>query len=189
MTSEQGLTLLRLARAGVHAAVGGPEVRIPREDWLQAPGASFVTLMREGALRGCIGTLEAWRPLAEDVVENARACALRDPRFEPLTAEEYESVDIEVSLLSSSEPLLFGDEEELYERLRPGVDGVILSAGPRRATFLPQVWEQLPDPMEFMAQLQRKAGLQDLPLRACTVRRYTVRKWREADFAAAGTKS
>lgn len=189
MTAEQGVLLLELARASIAQALGGSEIVVPDEAWLREPGASFVTLMQAGELRGCIGTVEAYRPLAVDVVRNAQATALHDYRFEPLRSDELDSVDVEVSLLSSPIPLIYASDAALYEQLQPGIDGVILHMGGRRATFLPQVWEQLPDPRDFIAQLQHKAGAPGVPLSLCSVQRYTVDKWREADFAhLAGTK-
>ena len=153
--------------------------------WLDAPGASFVTLTSGrapgGALRGCIGSLEARRPLRADVEANAVAAALHDPRFAPLTARELDDTVVEVSVLSAPAALPAADEAELLARLRPGVDGVVLSACGRRATFLPQVWEQLPDPADFLARLRRKAGLPaDYWGRDVVVETYTVTAWQEA---------
>ena len=153
--------------------------------WLDAPGASFVTLTSGrapgGALRGCIGSLGARRPLREDVEANAVAAALHDPRFAPLTARELDETVVEVSVLSAPTVLPAADEAELLARLRPGVDGVVLSACGRRATFLPQVWEQLPDPADFLARLRRKAGLPaDYWGRDVVVETYTVTAWQEA---------
>lgn len=125
---------------------------------LQANGAAFVTLEIGGNLRGCIGTLEAHRFLAVDVAQNAYAAAFRDPRFPPLTRMEEDQVDMHISVLSAPAPLLVRDEADLLRQLRPGVDGLILSEGARRATFLPSVWEQLPDPRKFVAHLKHKAG-------------------------------
>ena len=149
-------------------------------DGLDAPGATFVTLTLDGELRGCIGSLEAHRPLKSDVRENAIAAAFRDPRFPPLTAAELPRVRVEVSLLSPPEPLGVSNEEELRHRLRPGVDGVIFRVGPRRATFLPQVWEQLPTPGLFMAHLKEKAGFPaDYWSDDVRIERYGVHKWKE----------
>jgi len=126
---------------------------------LQKPGACFVTLTRDGELRGCIGSLEAHRSLGDDLRSNALAAALRDPRFPPLTAAELPQIAIEVSVLSAPQPLAFANEADALAKLRPGIDGVIFSAGGRRSTFLPQVWEQLPTAFDFMARLKQKAGL------------------------------
>ncbi|MDR1512461.1 MAG: AmmeMemoRadiSam system protein A [Propionibacteriaceae bacterium] len=155
---EAGATLTRLARSAIasrfHEAPGPP-----RADWLEAEGAAFVTLTIGGALRGCIGSLEAYRPLGDDVADNARAAAFRDPRFPALSEPELERCAVEVSVLDAPEPMGFESEADALAQLRPGVDGVILADGRRRATFLPQVWESLPGPAEFMGQLKRKAGL------------------------------
>ncbi len=130
---------------------------------LAAPGASFVSLHRAGRLRGCMGRLEATRPLAEDVAGNARAAAFFDPRFPPLAADEMADLDLEISILGPAHDLPVRDEAELLAALRPGIDGLILhEAGPRgarRATFLPSVWRQLPDPLAFARGLEQKAGL------------------------------
>lgn len=127
---------------------------------LQENRASFVTLKREGKLRGCIGMLEASRPLVEDVAANAYSAAFEDPRFPPLDASEKDGLEIHVSVLSIPRQLSFSDENDLLAQLRPGKDGLILEDGRCRATFLPSVWEQLPDPRSFVAELKRKAGLQ-----------------------------
>lgn len=177
-----GRELLRLARSAIAARFGQVIAASTASDpALTAPGATFVTLTQQGRLRGCIGSLEAWRPLAEDVRENACAAAFRDPRFPPLAADELAQTRVEVSLLSPAAPLRFSSEADALARLQPGVDGVILECAGRRATFLPQVWEQLPEPRTFMAHLKQKAGLPanywgpDVRLE-----RYTVHKWKEA---------
>jgi AmmeMemoRadiSam system protein A len=129
------------------------------EAWLRAQGASFVTLKLEGELRGCIGTIDARRPLGEDVARNARAAAYRDPRFPPVTAAERPALAIEVSVLSPRVVFEAADEAAAAAQLRPLLDGVYLQYGESTATFLPQVWEGLPDPIEFLAHLRQKAGL------------------------------
>jgi AmmeMemoRadiSam system protein A len=126
---------------------------------LRAPGATFVTLETQGELRGCIGSLEPRRPLVEDVAENAFAAAFRDPRFPPLGTAEWPEVTFHISYLTPSEPLPADTREELLDALRPGVDGLVLEDPPFRSTFLPQVWESLPLPEEFLGELLRKAGL------------------------------
>ena len=144
-------------------------------------GATFVTLTQNGNLRGCIGSLEAYRPLALDVAENAIAAAFRDPRFPPLGPEELDFTRVEVSLLDVPKPMEFSDEADALARLRPGIDGLILAYGHRRATFLPQVWESLPDRQQFMAHLKMKAGLPaDFWDDGITLSRYGVQKWKEA---------
>ncbi|UCV17431.1 AmmeMemoRadiSam system protein A [Ferribacterium limneticum] len=179
--SELGTTLLTLARNAISGRFGLGQT--PTNDYpeLHQHGATFVTLTQHGDLRGCIGSLEAWRPLAQDVHENALAAAFRDPRFEPLTADELPITRVEVSLLTPAEPILFTSEADALDQLRPDIDGVIFTAGRRRSTFLPQVWEQLPAPVVFMAHLKQKAGLpanywgSDVRLE-----RYGVKKWKEA---------
>ena len=127
--------------------------------WLDQPGAVFVTLTRDGALRGCIGSLVAHRALRADVSANAVAAALRDPRFAPLTADEWPLVRVEVSLLTAPQLMTVRDEADALAQLRPHQDGVILEAGAHRSTFLPQVWEQIAEPRAFLAALRQKAGL------------------------------
>lgn len=127
----------------------------PLREWR----ATFVTLQREGMLRGCIGSLEARRPLVSDVAENAYAAAFRDPRFPPLSPTEWRGLDIHLSILSPPEPLHFDSEQGLIAQLRPGIDGLILSEGGLRGTFLPSVWASLPEPAAFLLHLKQKAGL------------------------------
>lgn len=184
MHDDQGALLLQLARGSLRQALC--DAPAPRRDaaWLARSGATFVTLMQEGALRGCVGTLEAWRPLGEDVVANARAAALHDWRFEPLRRDDLDGVRIEVSLLSVPESL--PDASSLLDDLRPGIDGLTVRHFSGSATFLPQVWDQLPDPVEFVAQLLRKARLHEVPLAQCRFERYTVRKWCESDIGTNG---
>jgi len=179
-----GRTLLGLARAAIGAALGCNATPVIEDAlWLKIARATFVTLKKEGDLRGCIGSLEARRPLGADVVANARAAALHDPRFPPLTRNEFDAVDIEVSLLSAPRRLLFEDHADLIRQLRPGEDGIILECDGRRATFLPQVWETLPDPELFIAHLKQKAEIPaGVRTTRCTVRRYGALKWREAQF-------
>lgn len=180
--AERGRTLTAIARAAIARELGeaGPPLpTVVQGGWLDAPGAAFVTLTQGGRLRGCIGSLEARRQLAEDVAANARAAAFRDPRFAPLRHDELAATQVEVSVLSAAEPMQFRDEVDALRQLRPGVDGVILESGGHRATFLPQVWGQLPVPRDFLAQLKRKAGLAgdfwspDLRLWRYTVDKYT----------------
>ena len=177
---EKGSTLLKLARSEIASKLGQAVTVPAHAGWLLEPGASFVTLTRQGELRGCIGTLEAHRPLGIDVRENAVAAAFRDPRFMPLSREEFEAVRVEVSLLSPTEPLEARDESAALVALRPNVDGVVFEYGHYRSTFLPQVWEQLPEPAEFLAHLKRKAGLPaDFWADQVRLSRYTVSKWKE----------
>ncbi|NIP73155.1 MAG: AmmeMemoRadiSam system protein A [Gammaproteobacteria bacterium] len=126
---------------------------------LRAPAASFVTLKLNGALRGCIGSLEAYRPLAQDVAGNAYAAAFADPRFAPLSPGELPRLTLHISILRPPEPMTFDSEDALLHQLRPGVDGLILEAEGRRGTFLPAVWESLSSPRDFLHHLKLKAGL------------------------------
>jgi len=178
-----GRTLLRLARGAIREALGAGTRPQACDAWLADHRATFVTLRQNGELRGCIGSLAPRRPLATDVAENARAAALSDPRFAPLAVHELEVTEIEVSLLSVPERVAFDDRDDLFARITPGVDGIVLSAAGRRATFLPQVWEDLPSHETFFAHLMHKAGLpHDYPLDRCEIERYTVRKWTEREM-------
>ena len=184
---ETGAVLLPLARAAIARALGRPHTADDSAPWLQDRGACFVTLTQSGDLRGCIGTLEAHRPLLSDVRANALAAAFRDPRFAPLSARELERTEVEVSLLSPMQGLDFASEAEALAQLRPGVDGVVFVYGGRRSTFLPQVWEQLPAVDDFMAHLKRKAGLPAGFWHAeVRLQRYTVSKWKESELALEG---
>ncbi len=185
--SERGATLLSVARAAIASALGPDRAAAPDAPWLQESGASFVTLTQNGQLRGCIGTLEARRSLRTDVQANAVGAALRDPRFTPLTLAELPQTEVEVSLLSPLQPLQFENQAQALVQLRPGIDGILFEYQQYRSTFLPQVWEQLPDPVQFMAQLKRKAGLRaDFWADGVRLQRYTVRKWKDSDFKKAG---
>ena len=183
LDAAQGRVLIQIARSAIEDALGRsvPGVR-DDEHWLRQPGASFVTLERHRELRGCVGTLEARRSLGEDVSENARLAAFRDRRFAPLTLPELEGLEIKVSVLGRPEPLAVGSEADLLALLRPGIDGLVLEHGSRRATFLPQVWEHLTEPRAFLERLREKAGLpsgfwaDDLRFR-----RYGVQSWSESE--------
>jgi AmmeMemoRadiSam system protein A len=181
---ELGRVLIEIARAAIAAELG-IGARDPGRPALHRAGATFVTLFHCGELRGCIGSLRATRDVALDVRENALAAAFRDPRFPPLTREEFEATHLEVSLLSPPVSLRFETEDELKARLRPGIDGVSLELDDKRATFLPQVWEALPEPREFIAALKHKAGMPaDFWSPVLNVGLYQVTKWKETDFAA-----
>ena len=156
---HKGNTLLWLARNAVEASFARVPVVVPEEPWLRAPGASFVTLHQSGELRGCVGSIEAHRPLGVDVVSTARSAAFDDLRFEPLVEDELALLHFEVSVLSPLSPFLVRDEDDALSRLVPERDGVLLAWGPFRGVFLPKVWEQVPDPREFLAHLKTKAGL------------------------------
>lgn len=180
---DLGRVLLSIARAAIGAELGLRPAGAADHDALSSPAATFVTLMHTGELRGCIGSLEPRRPLGVDVRENAVAAAFRDPRFAPLSAAEFEATAIEVSLLSAAVRLDVRDEPDLLARLRPGVDGLILAHGTHRATFLPQVWDSLAEPRDFVSALKRKAGLSsEFWSSQLSVSRYTVTKWTECGF-------
>ncbi len=188
LTEEERQALLHLAREALELGVRGQ--KLPPLDWsslpprLREPGATFVTLTRDGRLRGCVGALEATQPLAEDVREHAIAAALYDYRFPPVTPAELPDIRLEVSYLTPLKPLQYSHPEDLPQLLRPGVDGVVLSDGLHKATFLPQVWNQLPDPEDFLSQLCLKMGAApDLwrrrPLQVWT---YQVEKFHEPGY-------
>jgi hypothetical protein len=181
---DPGKVMIPIARSSIGGVLGMGFDTPDHHDFLHQHGACFVTLTRHGQLRGCIGSLQAHRKLLDDVKANAKAAAFLDPRFQPLTATELKTTLVEVSLLSVSEPLRFSSEAEALAQLRPGVDGLIFEYATHRGTFLPQVWEQLPDPRQFFAHLKRKAGLPpDFWAEGVRISRYTVTKWREDDYA------
>lgn len=126
---------------------------------LRQPRACFVTLHINNRLRGCIGSLLAHQPLILDVIQNANNAAFKDPRFPPLTADEYPDLTLEISVLSAPQAMHFTSEEDLLQQIRPGIDGLILSDNGHRGTFLPSVWEQLPERSDFLKHLKSKAGL------------------------------
>ncbi len=179
--ADLGDALLRLARCAIVRELGRPGVVAAAHPRLDAPGATFVTLMAEGALRGCIGSLEPVRMLRADVEHNARHAAFADPRFPPVGEGEIEAIEVEVSLIGATEALTCSDEDDLLAQLRPGVDGLTLRHGRQRGTFLPQVWEALPDPQEFLRELKRKAGLPaGFWSAGIAVERYAVTQWSES---------
>lgn len=161
LTMDHGVRLLQLAREtiGRRLGVAGVNEAGLGDEALRQSVGTFVTLKSEGQLRGCIGNLEAVETLVESVARNALSAAFHDHRFPPLTAEEWPHIHIDISVLTPAGKLEYRDADELVERLRPGIDGVILQVGAARATFLPQVWEQLPDPALFLDHLCLKAGL------------------------------
>jgi AmmeMemoRadiSam system protein A len=184
LPADAGTVLLPLARAAIASKVGIEHSASEDAEWLRATGATFVTLMLRARLRGCIGTLRAVRTLLEDVRHNAIAAAFRDPRFKPLTREEYGAISVEVSVLSPLMPMQFGDERDALARLRSGIDGLVFEYGHHRSTFLPQVWDTYRDPAEFLGHLKYKAGLPpDFWDPGVKLARYVVTKWREADAA------
>lgn len=179
LTDTERETLLEIARHsvafGLQHGEAAPVTVADYSPALQEIKATFVTLKIDHELRGCIGTLEAHRPLVEDVAENAYAAAFRDPRFPKLTPNEYRQLHYHISILSTPEPMHFTNEQDLLTQLRPGVDGLVLEDGYYRGTFLPQVWESLPAPEEFLRHLKRKAGMSsDYWSKTMKVQRYTV---------------
>jgi hypothetical protein len=179
-STDRGYVLLAHARSAIAETLRLTALPAPEHAFLQRHGATFVTLRQAGSLRGCIGSLQARRPLGEDVRANALAAAFSDPRFEPLTADEYTGIDVEVSVLSAAAPLPVTSEFDLHAQLRTGVDGLILELGHRRSTFLPQVWDALPAPRDFVAELKLKAGLpRDFWSAGLRFSRYTVEKFTE----------
>ncbi len=173
-----GAALICRARNAIASALGLAMVAEPAHAELAEPGVTFVTLRRHGELRGCVGGLVAERPLEDDVRRHALAAAFHDTRFEPLTASEFGTTEVEVSLLEAAQPINASTEADAIAALRPGIDGVILEWRGHRATFLPQVWEQLPQPRAFLAALKRKAGLAaDFWAHDVQLSRYRVRKF------------
>ncbi len=162
LTADERAVLMRIARQSLEEGVKGnmpsPLDLASLPETLQAEGATFVTLTRKGELRGCIGALEAHQALAQDVQEHAVAAALQDYRFPPVSPEELPDIDIEISRLTPTRALEYDTPENLLKLLRPCIDGVVLKYGGRRATFLPQVWEKIPDPAVFLSYLCQKMG-------------------------------
>ena len=172
-------TLLDVARSAIgHALIGGKAMRVDPANFseaLRASRAVFVTLTIEGQLRGCIGSLEPVHTLVEDVARHAVSAAMRDPRFPPLTTDELQRIGLHISVLSPPEPIDFTDERDLIEKIRPGVDGLILEGEGYRGTFLPSVWDMTRDAARFLDQLKLKAGLKPGPLPAdARILRYTA---------------
>ena len=165
LSPEERQTLLELARETIACEAQGnsvPSVDLNTvSDNLRDDGACFVTLTQHGQLRGCIGSLEARQPLVLDVRDNALGAAFRDPRFPPMITEELDILHVEISVLSKPALLDYEGADDLVAKLRPNIDGVVIERGWNRATFLPQVWEKIPDPHEFMQYLCRKAYLPD----------------------------
>jgi len=156
--------LIDIARKAIKEGLTGEKLidrdkLIKEYPWLLRPGAAFVTLNENNQLRGCIGSIIAHQPLIDDLIQNAQSAAFRDPRFNPVSPDEFDKLDIEISLLTAPKELPYTDKEDLRKKIRPGIDGVILRLGNHQATYLPSVWEQLPDFNLFFATLCQKAGL------------------------------
>ncbi len=179
--------LIALAKAAILVSLQQPEEfdlqqALEKYPQLKEHAATFVTLTTEPdeRLRGCIGTLEAYRPLYKDIIANAQSAAMRDPRFPPLTAEEFKQVHIEVSLLSQPKKLTYSTIEDLKKKITAFKDGVVLKHLNHQATYLPQVWEQLPDFDTFFASLCQKANLNtDCLLSHPEIFLYQVTKYKE----------
>jgi len=194
MSNNIGKTLLELARASIYDELGQDHEFITeainntrQEDtsWLQQKAACFITITRQGKLRGCIGTIDPHRSLLDDVKNNAKAAAFHDPRFSPLGVDELDTIEIEISLLSATQAMDFSDEEDALKQLQPGIDGLVFEYERHRSTFLPQVWKTLPMAKDFIAHLKQKAGLStDFWSEDVRLSRYTVSKWKESDFEA-----
>lgn len=179
-----GRRLLKLARESIHHHLGGALPDVPDGEIYRQKAATFVTVTRKGELHGCIGTLEPQRSLVDDVQHNAVAAAFFDPRSRPLLPSELSTIALEVSLLGPLENVPVRSEKEAIEKLRPHEDGVVLRNGRQRATFLPQVWEKLPNPVEFLAHLKQKAGM---PAHGwpptMEVLRYSLTKWTDSSVS------
>jgi AmmeMemoRadiSam system protein A len=182
LTAAEGATLAALAVAAVGARLAGaaPVERPPISAALRARGAAFVTLETGGTLRGCIGTIEPVRPLYLDVTRNA-VRAMKDPRLPPVVDRDWPALDVKVSVLTTPEPMIVSDLDGLVGALRPGVDGLLISDGSHRATFLPAVWAKVPEPEQFVAALLRKGGWPagSWPSRL-SVSRYQATEFRDA---------
>jgi len=186
LTKQERSILLWFARAAIKNELSGKqvdEVEPPIPDRLMQHNATFVTLTKFGALRGCVGSLEPKLPLAEDVKEHAVAAAIHDYRFPPVQLSELEDIEIEISRLTIPEKVDFQDPEELIEIIKPQIHGVVIYYGSHRATFLPQVWEKIPEPEEFLGNLCRKMGFSQNLWREVhlTVYTYQVEEFSERD--------
>ncbi len=164
MTEALKKRIVQIARQAIKDELTGQntidkEALIREFPELAKNGAAFVTLTEHNALRGCIGSIVAHQPLIDDIIHNAKSAAFSDPRFTPLRPEEFDKLEIEVSILSEPKPLAYTDTEDLRAKIRPGIDGVILRLGGHQATYLPSVWEQLPNFDTFFMTLCQKAGL------------------------------
>jgi AmmeMemoRadiSam system protein A len=184
---DLGTAVLTLARSAIAEKLGLCRLNPVSHASLEQPSATFVTLKQGLQLRGCVGSLQRRRALQEDVRFNAVAAAFRDPRFAPLEVNELPQISLEVSLLSAEERIEVRSEQELIARLRPGIDGLMVEYGCYRATLLPQVWQWLPDPREFLAALKHKAGLpEDFWSSGMIVSRYQAITWKEQEQAPCG---
>jgi AmmeMemoRadiSam system protein A len=182
LSVAQGRKLLQLARQVLEQRLrGGPAPVVESDPQLESEGAAFVTLKIDGKLRGCIGNLTPVSSLWQGVRDNALNAAFNDHRFQPLAEEELSKVELDISVLSAPEPVDYDGPEDLLAKLNPGVDGIILKDGRKGATFLPQVWQQLPSPAQFLEHLCIKAGLdRDIwKKKKLEIQRYRVRAFKE----------
>jgi AmmeMemoRadiSam system protein A len=181
-SAEQRRQLTELARRSIaHGVAHGRPLEVDPADYpesLREPRACFVTLNEGGELRGCIGSIEARRPLVQDVAENAYAAAFEDPRFARLAKEELDGLEIHISVLTVPQLMRFDSEQDLLRQVRPGIDGLIIRDGFHRGTFLPSVWESLPRAQDFLRHLKLKAGMTpDYWSDSISVERYTTESW------------
>jgi AmmeMemoRadiSam system protein A len=175
---EDGQRLVVLAREAIAHKLGGPGPVRPEGPWFEQEAATFVTVARKGLLHGCIGTIAPCRSLVDDVVHNALAAAFEDPRAEPFRSEWLPEMGVEVTLLGPLERMQFADRADAVRQIVPGADGLVLRYGSYRSTFLPQVWESLPDPQDFLLELERKAGLpRSFWSEGVELHRFRVQKW------------
>jgi len=180
--------LLKVARAALHAAAHGepflPVDTTQLSPAVQTPACCFVTLTQRDQLRGCMGGLRAERPLYDEVQERTAQSALQDFRFPPVTPAEVPEIEIEISVLTEPQRLTYAKPEDLLHLLRPNVDGVVLAQGVRRATFLPQVWDRVPDPHQFLSMLCEKMGVPPSTWRRTKlgVETYEVEKFTESEM-------
>jgi AmmeMemoRadiSam system protein A len=183
LLTETARTLLSIARTAIATQLGKAHTADESPAWLREHGATFVTLNLAKKLRGCIGSLRPHRALLDDVKANAQAAAFRDPRFKPLTLAEYDNIEVEVSLLSAVSALTFTDEASALAQITPRVHGVIFEYGHHRSTYLPQVWDSIPDTTMFMATLRQKAGLPpNFWEPGVKIHTYTVAKFSESQL-------
>ena len=194
VVEKEGLALLRLARESIAKKFKGRDMDDPEifngisKGFLGKKRGVFVTLHKKGRLRGCIGNIEPVKTLEQGVRENAVFAAFKDSRFAPLTLDELNLIDIEISILTHPERLVYENPQALVSSLAPGIDGVIVEKDHHRATFLPQVWDQLPEPEVFLAQLCTKAGLSAAEWEKSGLRVYTYQVQSFGELDGKGSK-
>jgi uncharacterized protein len=181
LPSDVKTFLLTLARQSLEACVQGKPMPKPENppELTKKDRGCFVTLTKSGILRGCIGYIEGIKPLYEAIIDNAKNAAQSDPRFPEVTADELHDIRIEVSVLTPPEPLEYKDPQDLLNKLVPGQDGIILQSGYHQSTFLPQVWEQLPDKIDFLEHLSMKGGMPTDGWKTALVKRYRAIHFQE----------